>query len=92
MPCFLTEAAPRACSRRRSIAMATSCRLGRCWLYSRKIEAQVASGASNKAIARRLGISAHTAKFHVAFLLDKLDAVGHTDAVADAGRRRVINP
>ena len=28
--------------------------------------------ASNKVIARRLGISTHTAKFHVASLLDKL--------------------
>jgi Bacterial regulatory proteins, luxR family len=37
-------------------------------------------------IARRLGISIHTAKFHVASLLDKLDAVGRTDAVAHAAR------
>jgi hypothetical protein len=29
-------------------------------------------GASNKVIARRLGISVHTANFHVASLLDKL--------------------
>jgi Bacterial regulatory proteins, luxR family len=48
-------------------------------------------GASNKVIARRLGISVHTAKFHVASLLDKLDAVGRTDAVAHAARRGVIN-
>jgi DNA-binding CsgD family transcriptional regulator len=32
-------------------------------------------------IAHRLGISVHTAKFHVASLLDKLDTVGRTDAV-----------
>jgi len=32
----------------------------------------VAQGASNKEIARRLGISVHTAKFHVGQLLDKL--------------------
>ena len=42
----------------------------------------LAEGASNKTIARRLGISAHTAKFHVGRLLDKLDATGRTDAVA----------
>jgi DNA-binding CsgD family transcriptional regulator len=42
-------------------------------------------------IARRLGISVHTAKFHVSSLLDKLDAVGRTDAVAHAARLRVIN-
>ena len=40
---------------------------------------------------RRLGISVHTAKFHVGSLLDKLDAVGRTDAVAHAARLGVIN-
>jgi DNA-binding CsgD family transcriptional regulator len=50
----------------------------------------LAEGASNKAIARRLGISVHTAKFHVGSLLDKLDAVGRTDAVAHAARMGVI--
>jgi DNA-binding CsgD family transcriptional regulator len=50
----------------------------------------LAEGMSNKAIARRLGISAHTAKFHVGALIDKLDAVGRTDAVAHAARRGVI--
>ncbi len=51
----------------------------------------LAEGMSNKAIARRLGISVHTAKFHVGALIDKLDAVGRTDAVAHAARRRVIH-
>jgi DNA-binding CsgD family transcriptional regulator len=51
----------------------------------------LAEGASNKAIARRLGISVHTAKFHVGSILDKLDATGRTDAVAHAARRGVIN-
>ena len=62
-------------------------------LTPRELEvlALLAEGASNKAIARRLGISVHTAKFHVASLLDKLDAVGRTDAVAHAARRGVIN-
>jgi DNA-binding CsgD family transcriptional regulator len=50
----------------------------------------LAEGKSNKAIARRLGISVHTAKFHVGALIDKLDAVGRTDAVAHAARRGVI--
>jgi hypothetical protein len=44
---------------------------------------------SIKAIARRLGISVHTAKFHVGALIDKFDAVGRTDAVAQAARRGV---
>ena len=51
----------------------------------------MAEGASNKAIARQLGISVHTAKFHVGSLLEKLDATGRTDAVAHAARRGVIN-
>ncbi len=51
----------------------------------------LAEGASNKAIARRLGISVHTAKFHVGSLIDKLDAVGRTDAVAQAARLGVIH-
>lgn len=51
----------------------------------------MAEGASNKTIARRLGISVHTAKFHVGSILDKLDATGRTDAVAHAARRGVIN-
>jgi DNA-binding CsgD family transcriptional regulator len=50
----------------------------------------LAEGMSNKAIACRLGISVHTAKFHVGALIDKLDAVGRTDAVAHAARRGVI--
>jgi len=51
----------------------------------------LAEGASNKTIAKQLGISAHTVKFHVGSLLDKLDATGRTDAVAHAARRGVIN-
>lgn len=52
--------------------------------------ALMAEGASNKLIARQLGISVHTVKFHVGSLLDKLDATGRTDAVAHAARRGVI--
>jgi DNA-binding CsgD family transcriptional regulator len=55
-----------------------------------EVLALLAEGASNKIVARRLGISAHTVKFHVASLLDKLDAVGRTDAVAHAARLGVI--
>lgn len=56
-----------------------------------EVLALLAEGASNKEIARRLNISVHTAKFHVGSLLDKLDAVGRTDAVAHAARRGVLN-
>lgn len=50
----------------------------------------LAEGASNKIIARRLGISFHTAKFHVASIAAKLDATGRTDAVAQAVRLGLI--
>jgi DNA-binding NarL/FixJ family response regulator len=52
--------------------------------------AALAEGASNKAIARRLAISVHTVKFHIASLLDKLDAEGRTEAVAQAARLGAI--
>jgi DNA-binding CsgD family transcriptional regulator len=61
-------------------------------LTPREVEVlgHLAAGASNKTIARRLGISVHTVKFHVGSLLDKLDATGRTDAVAHAARLGVI--
>jgi DNA-binding CsgD family transcriptional regulator len=61
-------------------------------LTPRELEVLVllAEGASNKVIARQLGISVHTAKLHVGSLLDKLDAIGRTDAVAHAARLGVI--
>ncbi len=57
-------------------------------LTAREIEVLrlLAEGASNKIIARALGISAHTAKFHVASILEKLDATSRTEAVTTAIR------
>jgi DNA-binding NarL/FixJ family response regulator len=43
-------------------------------------------GASNKVIARSLGISGHTVKFHVASLLEKLGAASRTEAVMTSVR------
>ena len=62
-------------------------------LTAREAEVMIllAEGASNKEIARRLGISVHTAKFHVGRILDKLDATGRTNAVAHAARLGVIH-
>jgi DNA-binding CsgD family transcriptional regulator len=56
----------------------------------REVLELMAEGASNKVIARALGISVHTAKFHVGSVIDKLDATGRTDAVAHAARLGVI--
>ena len=50
----------------------------------------VADGYSNKLIAERLGMSEHTAKFHVRSLLDKLGADTRTEAVARAVRRGLL--
>ncbi len=52
--------------------------------------ALIAEGESNKAIARRLAISIHTVKFHIASLLDKLDAQGRAEAVAQGARLGAI--
>src|SRR6185295_9962331 len=51
---------------------------------------QTAHGVSNKAIARRLGISFHTAKFHVAAILAKLNADSRTEAVARAAQLGLV--
>jgi DNA-binding CsgD family transcriptional regulator len=61
-------------------------------LTPREIEvlSLLAEGASNKSIGRRLGISVHTVKFHVASLLDKFEAIGRTDAVTHAVRLGLI--
>jgi DNA-binding NarL/FixJ family response regulator len=50
----------------------------------------MADGASNKAIARRLGISVHTVKFHVAAILEKLDADTRTEAVMKAAQLGIV--
>ena len=61
-------------------------------LTRRELEvlAAMADGASNKVIARRLGISFHTAKFHVAAILVKLDADSRTEAVAKAAQLGLV--
>jgi DNA-binding NarL/FixJ family response regulator len=50
----------------------------------------VAQGLPNKSIARALGISENTAKFHVASLSGKLGASSRTEAVTLAARRGLI--
>jgi len=50
----------------------------------------LAEGLSNKTIADRLGISDHTAKYHVAAVMSKLGAATRTEAVARAARLGLI--
>jgi two-component system, NarL family, response regulator YdfI len=51
----------------------------------------LAGGFANKQIAHDLGISEHTAKFHVGRILDKLDAGTRAEAVAIGLRDRLID-
>lgn len=62
------------------------------WLTPRELQVLqlVAQGLPNKGIARRLGITENTAKFHVASLSTKLGASGRTEAVTRAARRGLI--
>jgi DNA-binding NarL/FixJ family response regulator len=50
----------------------------------------LAGGLANKHIAHDLGISEHTAKFHVGRILGKLDAATRAEAVAIGLRDRLI--
>jgi DNA-binding CsgD family transcriptional regulator len=50
----------------------------------------LSDGLSNRVIAERLGISAHTVKFHVDALLDKLAARSRTHVVVKAVRQGLL--
>ena len=56
----------------------------------RQVLTLLASGLSNRKIAERLGISEHTAKFHVMSILAKLGAATRTEAVVIAARRGLL--
>jgi len=61
-------------------------------LTPREIEVlgMLAEGLGNKTIARRLGISEHTVKFHVSSILTKLKASSRTEAVTLGARQGLI--
>ncbi len=61
-------------------------------LSSREIAVLTAmtDGVSNKELARRLGISFHTVKFHVASILEKLEADTRTEAVFKAAQLGIV--
>jgi two-component system, NarL family, response regulator YdfI len=61
-------------------------------LTARELEVlrMMAEGDPNKTIAWKLGISEHTAKFHVASILTKLNASSRAEAVAIGIRRGMI--
>jgi DNA-binding NarL/FixJ family response regulator len=57
----------------------------------REILEMMAEGLSNRVIARRLGISMYTVKFHVAAILGKLRARSRTEAVTLGVRGGIIS-
>jgi DNA-binding NarL/FixJ family response regulator len=56
----------------------------------REVLELLGQGLSNHQIAERLGISEHTAKFHVAAVCGKLGAANRTEAVSRGVRRGLI--
>jgi two-component system, NarL family, nitrate/nitrite response regulator NarL len=56
----------------------------------REVLALMAEGLPNKGIGRALGISEHTAKYHVAAILSKLDAQSRAEAVMLAARQGLV--
>jgi DNA-binding CsgD family transcriptional regulator len=61
-------------------------------LTPREIEvlAALGNGLSNKAAARRLGISPYTVKFHVESLFRKLGAASRAEAVAKGLKQQIV--
>lgn len=57
-----------------------------------EVLAQMMLGLSNKGIATRLTVSTGTVKTHVKSILEKLHAVGRTQAVTIAQRRGLLGP
>jgi DNA-binding NarL/FixJ family response regulator len=55
-----------------------------------EVLALLSQGLSNKLIARRLQISEHTVKFHVASIFTKLGAASRTEAVSRGARSGLI--
>ena len=56
----------------------------------REVLGLIGEGLSNKAMARRLGISVHTVKFHMEALFGKLEVTSRAEAVAKGLRGGVI--
>ena len=50
----------------------------------------MAEGLPNKTIGAELGITSHTVKFHIASIMQKLDASSRTEAVTLGLRRGII--
>lgn len=56
-----------------------------------EVLALLADGLANKEIASFLGLSAHTAKFHVESILRKLSSANRAEAVKEGIRRGIVS-
>jgi DNA-binding NarL/FixJ family response regulator len=72
------------------LADPSSARAERLTPREREVLELLGQGLSNRQIAQRLGISEHTAKFHVGSLSGKLGASSRTEAVSRGIRRGLI--
>lgn len=92
----LQECIARVLAGRRYLAPALSAKLaGRAHgselsVREQEILAHLATGMSNKLIARVAGIGVGTVKFHINNILAKLDAASRTEAVMLASRRGML--
>jgi DNA-binding CsgD family transcriptional regulator len=61
-------------------------------LTPREIEVlgALGNGMTNKEVARLLGISPHTVKFHIESLFRKLGAASRAEAVAKGMRQQIV--
>jgi DNA-binding CsgD family transcriptional regulator len=75
------EMQPMARERGRSAAGST-----RLTARERQVLALVAAGVANKGIARALGVSPNTVKFHLSALFEKLSVGSRAEAIAAAAR------
>ena len=58
----------------------------------RQVLALIAQGRSNKEIARTLGLTERTVKFHVAGIFERLSAASRTQALAKAFALGIVEP
>ncbi len=89
-PAFAAEAlryervgAPRTAAPARGVDVLTP--------RERQVLVEMSHGLGNREIGGALGISAHTAKFHVAQIIAKLDAQSRAHAVAKALRAGIVD-
>ena len=83
---------PRRCASSASASSRAAARAPRLLTpRERQVLVEMSHGLGNREIGGALGISAHTAKFHVAQIIAKLDAQSRAHAVAKALRAGLVD-